>query len=140
MRIVSLTTITRAFVFGLLAAVASLAQAHHSFSMFDQTKKVTHTGVVSEVQWTNPHVWIFVDVKKDDGSVEKWGMEFTSKVHLARRNFTQDMVKVGDNVEFTVSPYANGKPGGRFYTIKLASGQYYCDVGAAAQVCTDNNK
>ena len=140
MRIVSLTTITRAFVFGLLATVASLAQAHHSFSMFDQTKKVTHTGVISEVQWTNPHVWIFIDVKKDDGSVEKWGMEFTSKVHLARRGFEQHMVNVGDNVEFTVSPYANGKPGGRFYTIKLANGQYYCDVGAAAQVCADNNK
>ncbi|MEY4640953.1 MAG: hypothetical protein RLZZ227_947 [Pseudomonadota bacterium] len=128
--------ILTALLFGLLPA---LALAHHSFAMFDQTKKVTHTGVVSEVQWTNPHVWIFVDVKKDDGSVEKWGMEFTSKVHLARRNFRSDMVKVGDNVEFTVSPYANGQPGGRFYTIKMANGLYYCDVGAAAQVCVENN-
>jgi len=85
-------------------------------------------------------VWIFIDVKADNGTVEKWGMEFTSKVHLARRNFSQDQVKIGDNVEFTVSPYANGKPGGRFYTIKLASGQYYCDVGAAQKVCDDNNK
>ncbi len=123
----------------LLSSIPAFALAHHSFAMFDQTKKVTHEGVVSEVQWTNPHVWIFVDVKKDDGSVEKWGMEFTSKVHLARRNFRQDMVKVGDKVEFTVSPYANGQPGGRFYTIKLADGQYYCDVGAAQQVCDENN-
>lgn len=134
------TIISRSFLLALLLSFSGLSLAHHSFSMFDQTKKVTHTGVVSEVQWTNPHVWIFVDVKKDDGSVEKWGMEFTSKVHLARRNFTQDMVKVGDNVEFTVSPYANGKPGGRFYTIKLGSGKYYCDVGAAQQVCEQNNK
>jgi hypothetical protein len=132
------TTITRTFLLGLLATFSQLSLAHHSFSMFDQTKKVTHTGVVSEVQWTNPHVWIFIDVKKDDGSIEKWGMEFTSKVHLARRNFSSDMVKVGDNVEFTVSPYANGKPGGRFYTIKLASGEYYCDVGAAQQACGQN--
>lgn len=132
--------IKRGFLIGLLAAISQVALAHHSFSMFDQTRKVTHTGVVSEVQWTNPHVWIFVDVKKDDGSVEKWGMEFTSKVHLARRNFTQGMVNVGDNVEFTVSPYANGKPGGRFYTIKMANGKYYCDVGAAQQVCDQNNK
>ena len=70
---------------------------------------------------------------------KKWGMEFTSKVHLARRNFRQDMVKVGDNVEFTVSPYANGQPGGRFYTIRMANGIYYCDVGAAAQVCAEKN-
>lgn len=123
-------------LFGLLPA---FALAHHSFAMFDQTKKVTHAGTVAEVQWTNPHVWIFVDVPKDDGTLERWGMEFTSKVHLARRNFTSDMVKVGDSVEFTVSPYASGKPGGRFYTIKMANGLYYCDVGAAQQVCQDNN-
>lgn len=123
----------------LLCLPASFALAHHSFAMFDQTKKVTHTGTVSEVQWTNPHVWIFVDVATASGT-ERWGMEFTSKVHLARRNFTSDMVKVGDNVEFTVSPYANGQPGGRFYTIKMANGQYYCDVGAAQQVCEANNK
>jgi hypothetical protein len=134
------TIISRTFLLALLFGFGSTSQAHHSFSMFDQTKKVTHSGVVSEVQWTNPHVWIFIDVKTENGSVEKWGMEFTSKVHLARRNFTQDMVKVGDNVEFTVSPYANGKPGGRFYTIKLASGLYYCDVGAAQAVCQENNK
>jgi Family of unknown function (DUF6152) len=134
------TMIKKAFLIGLLSATSQLSLAHHSFAMFDQTKKVTHTGVVSEVQWTNPHVWIFIDVKAANGSVEKWGMEFTSKVHLARRNFTSDMVKVGDNVEFTVSPYANGKPGGRFHTIKMANGKYYCDVGAAQQVCDQNNK
>ena len=122
----------------ILCLPATLALAHHSFSMFDQSKKVTHTGTVSEVQWTNPHVWIFVDVATDSG-MERWGMEFTSKVHLARRNFRQDMVKVGDKVEFTVSPYANGQPGGRFYTIKLADGKYYCDVGAAQKVCDENN-
>ena len=123
----------------LLSLVPAFALAHHSFAMFDQTKKVTHEGVVSEVQWTNPHVWIFVDVTTENGGVEKWGMEFTSKVHLARRNFRSDMVKVGDQVEFTVSPYANGQPGGRFYTIRMANGLYYCDVGAAQQVCAEKN-
>jgi len=122
----------------LLCFPASLALAHHSFSMFDQSRKVTHTGTVSEVQWTNPHVWIFVNVPKDGGS-ERWGMEFTSKVHLARRGFSSDMVKVGDEIEFTVSPYANGQPGGRFYTMRLADGRYYCDVGAAQQVCQEKN-
>lgn len=121
----------------LLATSSSFA--HHSFAMFDQSKKVTLAGTVGDVQWTNPHVWIFVDVKQDDGSQVRWGMEFTSKVHLTRRGFTSDMVKVGDQVEFTVSPYANGQPGGRFYTIKMANGKYYCDVGAAASVCQANN-
>lgn len=133
------TLTTRILSLALLCLPASLVLAHHSFAMFDQSKKVTHTGTVAEVQWTNPHVWIFVDVPTN-GSTERWGMEFTSKVHLARRNFASDMVKVGDDVEFTVSPYANGQPGGRFYTIKMANGKYYCDVGAAAQVCEANNK
>lgn len=129
---------TRILSLLVLCLPATLALAHHSFSMFDQSKKVTHSGTVQEVQWTNPHVWIFVNVETEAG-MERWGMEFTSKVHLARRNFKQDMVKVGDQVEFTVSPYANGQPGGRFYTIKLANGTYYCDVGAAQQVCDANN-
>jgi hypothetical protein len=116
-----------------------MASAHHSFAMFDQSKKVTHTGKVAEVQWTNPHVWIFVDVPTANGETELWGIEFTSKVHLTRRGFDPDNFQIGDEVEFTVSPYANGKPGGRFYTIKMANGKYYCDVGAAAAVCAANN-
>jgi hypothetical protein len=124
----------------LLCLPVGNALAHHSFSMFDQSKKVTHTGKIAEVQWTNPHVWIFVDVPTSNGATERWGMEFTSKVHLQRRGFDPKNFTVGDEVEFTVSPYANGKPGGRFYTIKMASGNYYCDVGAAQKVCEENNK
>ena len=129
------TTFARIITAALLTVFSSFTFAHHSFSMFDQSKKVTIAGKVSEVQWTNPHVWIFVDVPTDAGKTELWGIEFTSKVHLARRNFSQDMIKVGDAVEFTLSPYANGKPGGRFFTVKLANGEYYCDVGAAQAAC-----
>ncbi len=130
----------RFLLVSLLGSVSSLALAHHSFSMFDQTKQVTIAGKVTEVQWTNPHVWIFLDVAKPDGSTEHWGVEFTSKVHLTRRNFTEDMLKVGDKVEFTLNPYASGKTGGRFVAVKLATGQYYCDVGAGQSFCADNKK
>jgi hypothetical protein len=129
------TTVARIITASLLTIFSGVTLAHHSMAMFDPSKKVTITGKVSEVQWTNPHVWIFVDVPKPDGTAEKWGVEFTSKVHLARRNFSPDMIKVGDDVEFVVSPYFNGKPGGRFYTVKLDNGEYYCDVGAAQAVC-----
>ncbi len=130
------TKIPRIFVAALLTLFSGVTLAHHSMAMFDASKKVTIAGKVTETQWTNPHVWIFVDVPKPDGSFEKWGVEFTSKVHLARRNFSPDMIKVGDDVEFTVSPYFNGKSGGRFFTVKLDNGQYYCDVGAAQAVCS----
>ena len=123
----------RITVAAVLGAAAGLAAAHHSFAMFDQTKQVTVIGKVAEIQWTNPHVWVFLDGAPAGGKKERWGVEFTSKVHLTRRNFTPELIKPGDNVEFTVNPYRDGKPGGRFVAVKLASGQYYCDVGQAAQ-------
>jgi len=126
--------VPRATIAVVLGVAASLVSAHHSFAMFDQTRQVTVIGTVTDVQWTNPHVWVFLDGAPAGGKKERWGVEFTSKVHLTRRNFTSDMVKVGDNVEFTVNPYRDGKTGGRFVAVKMANGQYYCDVGQAAQV------
>jgi hypothetical protein len=125
--------VARTSIAVVLAAAASLAFAHHSFAMFDQSKQVTVIGKVTEVQWTNPHVWIFLEGAPIGGKKALWGVEFTSKVHLTRRNFASDMVKVGDNVEFTVNPYRDGKSGGRFVAVKMANGEYYCDIGQAAQ-------
>ncbi len=117
--------------FSLLAAVALIgrAGAHHSFSMFDMDSKLTFTGVVAEVQWTNPHVWIEVDVP-DDGGTTRYGVEFTSRVHLTRRGFTRTTVNPGDEVTFVVSPYFDGRPGGRFWTVTLPSGEIVRDPGA----------
>jgi len=124
----------------LSAALSTVAYAHHSMAMMDFSKKAEFTGIVSDVQWTNPHVWIMVDVPNDDGTAVTWGVEFTSVVHLTRRGFKADMVKVGDEVTFSVSPYRDGSPGGRFFWVKLADGTYQCDVNQAAQaVCRENN-
>ena len=132
--------VARTTIFAVLGVVGSLASAHHSFAMFDQNKQVTVIGKVTEAQWTNPHVWVFLDGAPAGGKKEHWGVEFTSKVHLTRRGFTSDMVKVGDNVEFTLNPYRDGKPGGRFVAVKMANGEYYCDVGQAAQVFCQGGK
>ncbi len=124
----------------LLSTLSAVVLAHHSFAMFDQTTKVEVAGVVSSVQWTNPHVWIEVDVPQDDGTAVTWGVEFTSVVHLTRRGMTRDLVKVGDHVTFSMSPYADGSPGGRFFWVQLADGSYYCDVGAAQRICQERNQ
>jgi hypothetical protein len=132
--------IARTTVAAALGVASSGVSAHHSFAMFDQTKQVTIIGKVAQVQWTNPHVWVFLDGAPAGGKKERWGVEFTSKVHLTRRNFTSDVIKAGDNVEFTVNPYRDGKLGGRFVAVKLASGEYYCDVGPAAQAICQGGK
>jgi hypothetical protein len=132
--------VARAAVAAVLGVVASVVFAHHSFAMFDQDKQVTVIGEVAETQWTNPHVWVFLDGAPAGGKKARWGVEFTSKVHLTRRNFTPDMIKVGDKVEMTVNPYRDGKPGGRFVAVKLANGTYYCDTGQAAQVFCQGGK
>jgi hypothetical protein len=134
------TLVARITIAAVLGTAASIAAAHHSFAMFDQTKQVTVIGQVAEIQWTNPHVWVFLDGAPAGGKKQHWGVEFTSKVHLTRRNFTPEMIKPGDNVEITVNPYRDGKPGGRFVAVKLASGEYYCDVGQAAQVFCKGDK
>ncbi|HEX4997558.1 MAG TPA: DUF6152 family protein [Terriglobia bacterium] len=122
-------------------AVTSLtAFGHHSFALFDLTKQVTIKGVVTKVEWTNPHVWVEADVPQKDGTRVKWGVEFTSINHLTRLGMKANTIKPGDTVEFTVNPYADGTPGGRFQHMKLPSGKYFCDVGAAQQFCEENNK
>jgi hypothetical protein len=130
----------------LLSSVAVLASAsitalgHHSFAMFDLTKRITIKGVVQKVEWTNPHVWVYAEVPQKDGSPVRWGIEFTSVNHLTRLGMKANTIKAGDTIEFQVNPYADGTPGGRFQIMKLPSGRYFCDVGAVQQFCAENNK
>ncbi len=121
------------------AAVAliagSAAYAHHSFSMFNQDTKVTIEGTVAEVQWVNPHVWVEVDVPDANGGAPtRWGVEFTSRVHLTRQGFHEDTVNPGDHVVFELSPYRDGRPGGRFWTVSnVDTGAVFRDPGAQRQ-------
>jgi hypothetical protein len=108
--------------------------AHHSFSMFDQSQKVRIEGTVAEIQWVNPHVWVDVDVPGDNGVVTRWGVEFTSRVHLTRQGFEEDALKPGDHVAFELSPYRDGRPGGRFWTVtNLDSDYVFRDPAAQRQ-------
>jgi hypothetical protein len=130
---------------GLFLVIVTVTSApvlgHHSFAMFDVTRRVTITGVVTEVQWANPHVWVYADVARADGPPVRWGIEFTSINHLTRVvGMTRNTIKPGDAIEFQINPYADGTPGGRFQIMKLPGGRYFCDVGAVQQFCAQNNK
>jgi hypothetical protein len=83
---------------GLLAAVAPML-AHHSFAAeFDGAKPVALTGTVTKVDWVNPHSWIYIDVKGDDGTVANWGMETGPPNVLYRAGWRKDSVKPGDTI------------------------------------------
>jgi hypothetical protein len=86
-----------------MAAVALLGAApllaHHSFSAeYDSRQPVKVTGVVTKVEWTNPHIWFFVDVKDDKGAVTNWGFSGGPPGVLQRRGISRNAMKVGDMV------------------------------------------
>jgi hypothetical protein len=89
------------FLLGLLTGWLPV-MAHHSFSAeFDENKPVKVSGVVTKVEWLNPHIWFYVDVKDADGKVEHWAFSGGAPGQLMRRGITKDVLQPGTivNVE-----------------------------------------
>jgi len=83
----------------MLAAAALPVSAHHSFAAeFDSTKTVTLKGVVTKIEWNNPHTWFYIDTKDDSGNVEHWQCETGAPTELVRRGWKKNDLKVGDQV------------------------------------------
>jgi hypothetical protein len=114
----------------LIAAVASPLVAHHSFSAFNTTEEKTIVGTVKKVEWTNPHIWIFIDVPNDKGGSDVYGFEGMSPNYLERRDWTRTSLKVGDKITVSYNPLRDGGKGGMFRTGKLATGKVLTMAGA----------
>jgi hypothetical protein len=109
--------LTIATLAALLMTGAALA--HHSPIVFDRTRQVTLTGVVTEFRWGNPHSWIHVDVADADGKVANWGIEMDPASHLARAGWRSSTLKPGDKVSVVVYPLRNDEKGGQYRSITL---------------------
>jgi hypothetical protein len=105
-------TIKLAALLGIAFAVGVLpVAAHHSFAAeFDASKAIRITGVISKVEWTNPHSYLYIDVKDDQGNWATWACEGGAPNALSRRGFTRNAIKLGDTV--TIDGYG-AKDGSR---------------------------
>jgi hypothetical protein len=108
-------------VFGVgLLLPAPPVVAHHAFSAeFDADKPVKLTGLVTKLDWTNPHAWIYVDVKDEAGKVANWGFELNSPNGLMRNGWTRFSLKPGDEVSVEGSRAKNGSTVANAQTVIL---------------------
>jgi len=107
---------------GFALLIAAPAMAHHSFAMFDRTKYMTMSGTVKEFEWTNPHVWIHVNVPENGKQVE-WSFEMQAIGTNAALGWRADSVKPGDKVTIEFYPLKDGSRGGQLAAATLADGK-----------------
>jgi Family of unknown function (DUF6152) len=118
---------------GFTLAFAGLPAAHHAETAeYDSTKPVMVTGTISKVEWTNPHVWFYVDVKEESGKVTTWGFSNAPPGALMRRGITKDALKVGAmvNVEGARARDGSNNASGRRVTYADGTNVFTATDGA----------
>jgi hypothetical protein len=96
-------------VVGLLAVCVPLF-AHHGNAAYDAEKSVTVKGTVTDYVWSNPHVFVKLDGKDDNGNVVHWIVEGQNPVSMTQIGWTKNTFKAGDTVEIDAMPAKNGNP------------------------------
>ena len=121
--------------FGLLVATAPLL-AHHSFAAeFDGKKPVKVTGVVKKVEWTNPHIWFYIDGKDEvSGRAGVWGFSGGAPGLLSRRGIPRDAMKPGDTIKVDGFQAKDGSLNASGGKITFADGRQVFTAGAEDDV------
>ena len=115
-----LTAVLATFCLLILNAPAS---AHHSTAMYDTQNPVTISGAVKRFEWTNPHAFVYLEVKNDKGEMVEWEVEMMSLNHLRSYGWTSRTVKQGDTITCTGAPARSGAPSMIANRMKLSDGR-----------------
>lgn len=97
-------------------------QAHHSAAAFDREHPYTMTGVIKEMIWANPHIWVKVLVPDGNGGMDEYALEGPSVSGLARNGWNSKSLKPGETAKFLVAPYRDGTKRGEFMALWKADG------------------
>jgi Family of unknown function (DUF6152) len=106
----------------VLLAATTVGFAHHSVAMYDTQNLTTVKGAVTKVEWTSPHVFIYLETKDDDGKSVEWAVELDSPVLLRRYGWVKNTVSVGDEITCSGAPAKSGAKVMRGTMIELADG------------------
>jgi hypothetical protein len=123
-----LRLVVSGLILGLLMMLGALvvttpAYAHHSTSMYNMANPVTVTGTVKRFEWTNPHAYIYLEVKDESGNPVEWEIEMMSLNHLKSYGWSRSTVKPGDVISCTGGAAKSGLPAMLSSLIKLADGR-----------------
>lgn len=116
-----------------LAIFAGPAFSHHSHAMYEPTKRITLTGTVSQVQWNNPHVFLYVNASDESGEVGNWTLEGGAPAVLLRQGWPRNNVNPGDAVTITIRPLLAGTRGGLIRTVTFEDGTTFTYSGGGAE-------
>jgi len=131
--------VSRTFIVSMAALVAVVAAgaavAHHSFAMFDYNKAQTVSGTIKEVQWSNPHViiWLYGEAAAGTDPPE-WWLESTSPSNLTRFGWSRQMLNAGEKVEVKYFPLRDGRNGGAVKQVTLKATGQILNVGSLADL------
>jgi hypothetical protein len=98
------------------------AFAHHSFGLYDMGRTVEIDGTVVQMEWSNPHCWLFVRVGTAPGAGTGYGFEMTSVGEMTRRGWKKTAVKPGDQIKVRYHPLRDGRTGGLMMAVITADG------------------
>lgn len=119
-----MTRLTRAFLLLATLSAAGTTLAHHSFTAeYDNTRPVEFSATVTEMKWSNPHGWIYVDVTDEAGQVVNWALETGAANNLIRRGWRKEDLPAGTKLTTSGWQARNGSPTANISSVTLEDGR-----------------